>query len=279
MNTVLRAGAERWLEFGLLVPVGSRLAGHALRVLAVLLWLVSLHGCGAEEPKTPASADGPVKRDTRIVHQECAVQRGDAVRQDVNGDGRADITTLFDGKVVTCRAMDLNFDGIVDSWVYHGPGGEVRRRESDYDRDGRVDEIAIFVDGALREKHRATTLAPRLDTWNYYAGGKLMRTERDSDGNSIVDQWWEYPNGRELRCPLIHSDIDGDGRPDPGATVDSCGEGSGYVPPDRYEAELGGAQFEEADNTPTEEPSAAETPASDATEAPTSADGAAEQQP
>src|SRR6185295_7662936 len=87
----------------------------------------------------------------------------------------------------------------------------------------------------LAEKQRATTLVGRLDTWHFYNGGALARTERDSDGDTQIDQWWEYPKADRLDCPLIHSDIDGDGHPDPGATVDVCGESSGYVPPEKGE--------------------------------------------
>jgi hypothetical protein len=162
-------------------------------------------------------------RDTRIVHEECDVDDGDAERQDVNSDGRTDRTVVRDGKRERCRALDLNFDGTLDAWVYLDEGGKVRRRESDYDRDGRVDEIALYKDGILIERQRATSLSGKLDTWQYYADGKVTRAERDSNADDVVDQWWEY-TGRSQECPLIHSDVDGDGRPDPGATVDVCGE-------------------------------------------------------
>ena len=46
-----------------------------------------------------------------------------------------------------------------------------------------------------------------------------------------MDQWWEYPDQRSADCPLIHSDVNGDGRPDPGATVDVCKDQ--YVPSGR----------------------------------------------
>jgi len=152
------------------------------------------------------------------------------------------------GSAERCRGLDLNFDGVVDSWVYSDPSGNVARRESDYDRDGRTDEISLYRGGQISEKHRATTLAGKLDTWDFYQGGKLARTERDSDGDGMIDQWWEYPKPDKLECPMIHSDVDGDGRPDPGATVDVCGEASGYVPPERATASApSGASFDKTD--------------------------------
>ena len=123
-----------------------------------------------------------------------------------------------------CQWLDLNFDGVVDAWVYFDETGQVRRRETDYDRDGRIDEIAVFKGGQLESRKRATTLAGRLDTWEYFENGKLVRAERDSDGNALVDQWWEYPRTQRQECPVVHSDVDGDGRPDPGATVDLCAD-------------------------------------------------------
>ena len=209
-----------------------------------------LAACAGSTSGKLGSADqigGP--RPVEIVHEECDVEAANAERLDANADGVADVTTVKSGNAISCQAFDLNFDGKVDSWVYFDPNGQVRRRESDYDRDGRIDEIAMFNAGVLVEKHRATTLANRLDTWDFFKAGALARTERDSDGDSVVDQWWEYP---KPECPMIHSDVDGDGRPDPGATVDFCKE-TGYVPPERSEPEKPrGPDFTKPEDLPTE---------------------------
>lgn len=203
-------------------------------------------GCSASVGTGSQSPDGgPVKRDVAITHEDCDVASKSAQKVDVNGDGRPDLTIVRSGSTEVCRAVDLNFDGVVDTWVYRDASGQVRRRESDFDRDGRIDEISIYKGGQLAEKHRATTLAGKLDTWHFYQSGQLARTERDSDGDAIVDQWWEYPKGAKPECPVIHSDLDGDGRPDVGATVDVCKEsGAGYVPPEREGKPTPGTSFE-----------------------------------
>jgi hypothetical protein len=118
--------------------------------------------------------------------------------------------------------LDFNFDGVVDAWVYLDEMGRLRRRENDFDRDGKADEVSLYAAGVLVEEQRVTTRAGKLDTWHYFNAGKLARTERDSNGDDYIDQWWEYPAQRSAECPLIHSDVDGDGQPDPGATVDVC---------------------------------------------------------
>ncbi|HVU05312.1 MAG TPA: hypothetical protein VHE30_26375 [Polyangiaceae bacterium] len=202
------------------------------------------------------------RRDIRIAHQACPVDSGSAEKINVGGDARPDIVIVSSGGHEVCRSVDMNFDGVVDSWVYRDGSGNVTRRENDYDRDGRVDEIALFQGGVVVEKQRATTLAGRLDTWQFYQGGKLARAERDSDGDAQVDQWWEYPKPDQPECPVIHSDVDGDGHPDPGATVNVCGEASGYVPPERAsEKAATGATFDKT--TPEAVPTELENKASD----------------
>lgn len=186
-------------------------------------------GCSASASAGAKTPGDLARRNTAVMHEDCDLDDGDAEKLDANADGRPDVTIVKDGGREVCRAVDLNFDGKIDSWVYRDGSGQVRRRELDYDRDGIVEEIQIFRGGSIAEKHRATALATKLDTWHFYQGGKLARTERDSDGDSVVDQWWEYP---KPGCPLIHSDLNGDGKPDPAATVDYCKQ-TGYVPPDR----------------------------------------------
>lgn len=205
-----------------LVERGAGPNRAALPLLALVL------GCGAAAPEAKGPARPTVQaKDTRILHEECPVNDGGTQKEDVNGDGRPDrMTVAISGGA--CRALDFNFDGAIDAWVYLDSKGSVRRRENDYDRDGRVDEVSLYQAGVLSERDRATTLGGKLDTWHYYTAGKVARTERDSNGDEFVDQWWEYPDGRPEECPVIHSDVDGDGRPDPGATVDVCREQ--YVP-------------------------------------------------
>ncbi|HTV21427.1 MAG TPA: hypothetical protein VMG12_22220 [Polyangiaceae bacterium] len=186
------------------------------------------------------------------------------VAEDIDGDGEPDRRTVKSGDKELCRALDFNFDRVIDAWVYLDEAGRVRRRENDFDRDGNVDEISLYRDGVLVEQRRATSRAGKLDTWHYFEAGKLARTERDSNGDDYIDQWWEYPADRAPDCPLIHSDVDGDGQPDPGATVDICR--------DRYGAgaaaeATGAARSDGIGELPTEVAPAAEE------EAPAPADG------
>jgi len=194
------------------------------------------------------SANAATKRDTQVTHEACDTRSASAEKIDANGDGKPDITIVRDGGRELCRAVDLNFDGVIDAYTYFEAGGQLRRRENDYDKDGQIDEITTFKAGQIAEKDQSTALAQRLDTWDFYQAGALVRTERDSNGDGVIDQWWEYP---KPGCPLIHSDVNNDGRPDPGATIDYCKE-TGYVPPDRSDKAVASPTFETKTSLPTE---------------------------
>jgi hypothetical protein len=180
-------------------------------------------GCSGSASAGGGAETGGTKRDTAIKHEACDTA-GAKEKIDANNDGRPDIFMVGD-----CRAVDLNFDGVIDIFSYNDGSGRLRRREYDYDRDGQIDEIQTYANGVLTEKDQATSMARKLDTWDFYQNGALARSERDSNGDGIIDQWWEYT---KPGCPMIHSDLNNDGKPDPGATVDYCKE-TGYVPPDR----------------------------------------------
>ncbi len=206
--------------FGTAMP--SSAAGLVLACLVAFA-----PGCAGSRGAASSTEEGRAAKDTEIEHEDCDLEGSSAEKIDANGDGRADITVVREGNREVCRAVDLNFDGLIDRFTYRDESGQIRRLESDYDRDGQIDEIALLKGGIVVEKQRATTLDRRLDTWHFYEGGKVVRTERDSNGDAVIDQWWEYPTAG---CPLIHSDVNNDGRPDPGATIDYCKE-TGYVPP------------------------------------------------
>jgi hypothetical protein len=200
-------------------------------------------GAGANAP-----GSGITRRDTAVTHESCDTKSAGTEKIDANNDGKPDIFIVRDGSRELCRAVDLNFDGVIDSYTYFDASGQVRRRENDYDKDGQIDEISVFKAGQIAEKDQSTALALHLDTWDFYQAGVLVRTERDSNGDGIIDHWWEYP---KPGCPLIHADVNNDGRPDPGATIDYCKE-TGYVPPDRSDKAPASPTFETKGSLPTE---------------------------
>ena len=203
----------------ILSPLSVRVVAVALGVGAGL-WAVGCAKSGSLTiPKT--QADAASMRPVTIEHEPCDTKSASA-SQDNNGDGKADMVSVTSGGREVCRGLDLNFDGRFDRYVYFDANNEIRRVESDYDRDGRIDEVAIYVGGKLIRKDREMNLDGRVDTWDIFEDGKLVRRERDSDGDGKVDQWWTFPDPNNLSCPIVAVDKDGDGKPDPGSEVDMC---------------------------------------------------------
>lgn len=191
--------------------------GFALRISVLGFALSVSLGCAQREPE--AADGGATVHDTALLLEPCD---GDAAeRYDADEDGKPEVVIFKRGKKELCRKLDFDDDGSTDRTTFLDKRGKVRRIESDFDRDRRVDEIAVYQSGVLKEKHRATVLRGQLDTWEYYQHGVRVRSERDADGDGVVDQWWDY---RRPDCPLIHSDVNGDGLADPGSTIDYCRE-------------------------------------------------------
>ena len=229
----------------------ARFSARRGRALGLLLLGASFQfGCNAAnsaEANAPGSAVS--RRDTAVTHEPCDIKASGTERIDANGDRKPDIFIVREAGRETCRAVDLNFDGVIDSYGYFDASGQLRRRENDYDKDGQIDEISVFKAGQIAEKDQSTALPQHLDTWDFFQAGVLVRSERDSNGDGIIDQWWEYP---KPGCPLIHADMNNDGRPDPGATIDYCKE-TGYVPPERAsDKPAASPTFETKSSLPTE---------------------------
>lgn len=171
-------------------------------------------------------------------------------RLDADGDGRAEIATVRRGGRPLCQAIDLNRDGVADLWTYYDESGRMRRREYAYGRDSAITEVRLYRGGVLTEIRQATTLAGHIDTWHYVAGQRLARSERDSDGDGRIDEWWEYLDPARPDCPTMYADANGDGRRDQKAGVDLCAVG--YVPPVREEFRYRSPDFQRPDSLPTE---------------------------
>lgn len=191
-------------------------------VFALLLLAAS---CSSPDPSNQ-KAQTPTgdERDTEIKHEPCDMSSPTAARMDVNGDGQPDIINVLQEGREVCRVVDLNFDGGPDVFIYYDSQGLERRRESDFDRDGRADEIAHYQGGIVFLKERETNFDDKIDTWDHYAGGRLSRRERDSDGDSIVDQWWSFNNPADPKCAIVYADRNADRKPDPDSVLDLCGQ-------------------------------------------------------
>ncbi len=237
----------------------------------LLSFLAVSAGCSGGQDGAKTASD---QHKLDIEHEPCDIDGGSAKRTDVNGDGRPDLWRVMSGGKEVCRAIDPNFDGVKDAFIYYDEAGRERRRESDFDRDGRPDEVQTLVNGVVTAKERETNFDSKLDTWETYEGGRLAKAERDSDADGIVDEWWDFNRPDNPDCAVVVKDHNADGKPDPDSAVDTCGE-SYKAPPSPVASAAAPAasgtapgSFGPAVATPSAAPSASAPPAPSASAPP-----------
>jgi hypothetical protein len=168
------------LRFGL----GGEIVRHVLAVLG----LAPLFACGLI-PSPPAAGRLHLVEKGRFQ----ALYGGDGrllrVVSDRNGDGRAEMVTIFSpgGNVIRAQ-IDTDDDGVVDRWEYYAP-------------DGRVAKVGL-----------SRRSPGRPDMWSYPDGfGGVGRREYDDDGDGIAERAEDLLDGVVVAEEL---DTDGDGRRD-----------------------------------------------------------------
>lgn len=212
-------------------PLPGQLAGLAFGarggVFLIAVAAVASAGCGGAEANTSVSnAKLPTgTRPEAIEHEACEDSGHRVELLDATGDGKPDIKRVYDSKSnrEVCRTSDLDHDGKPDLFEYYDASGALRRREGVFDDGGVVNLIEYYEGGKLVRKELDTTGQHRIDTWDFFdaASGKRVRRERDSTNDGRVDQWWTW-EGEKVTITI---DKNGDGKPDPEATVIIGGTG------------------------------------------------------
>jgi hypothetical protein len=114
-------------------------------------------------------------------------------------------------KVIMCREIDTNLDGIKDIVRTYNEKGESLHEEADTNYDGRVDTWITFGGGRIVKEELDTDFDGNPDVWKYYTGGQLSRIQRDTNRDSKPDRWEFYNDGKLERMGV---DLDGDGHVD-----------------------------------------------------------------
>lgn len=200
------------------------------RVLLSVAWMAACGlGCSSTpKPKTAVVVDrnaGLTKAASGVGDSRCEVDgRSDRVRvlSQALGAEQGSIQRVYatganqeDGKrVVRCREVDTNLDGVkdlvrtytdegeplleqadanydgkVDTWVTFARG-KVAHLEVDLNRDGKPDEFRVYSQGVLTKVQRDDNLDGRIDTWEVYEQGRLNRIGTDQNGDEKVDRWF-----------------------------------------------------------------------------------------
>jgi hypothetical protein len=191
-----------------------------LLVVSLAIVLIVLIACGNGQKK---KSDTKMSPTTPSISQEdlsrCKAAGKRVVKLDLNRDKQPDVWKLYAPReeggtkveVLTCKEIDLNFDGRKDIWIYYEDDGTRKMEEMDLDFDGRVDMVTFRRAGKVIRQELDTNYDSKPDIWKYYEEEVLGRIDRDSDHDGRVD-FWEYYEGGQL--DRVGYDKDGDGKVD-----------------------------------------------------------------
>jgi hypothetical protein len=114
-------------------------------------------------------------------------------------------------KVLVCREMDSNLDGVKDVVRRYNEEGESKEELADANYDGRIDRWIVFAKGRLAEVKVDRNRDGEPDEWKTYVEGKLIRVKRDDNFDRKPDVWEMYQRGKLVRAGV---DVDHDTRVD-----------------------------------------------------------------
>jgi hypothetical protein len=143
---------------------------------------------------TESSGPGAFQPNVRRVYR--ILGEGDARRKvlvcrevDTNLDGVKDLVRRYDDKgEVKEELADSIYDGKIDSWIQYA-GGRISKVETDENSDGKADETRYYVRGKLSRAQRDSNHDGKPDIWEIYASGRLERMGFDVDFDGRVDRW------------------------------------------------------------------------------------------
>ena len=126
-----------------------------------------------------------------VDKSRCEPSGKKVVELDINGDKKPDAWKFYvkvaeNGAQVdalTCKEVDLNYDGHKDIWVYYDAAGNIAHEEFDLDFDGKVDMQTYRQQGKIIRQEMDTNYDGKTDVWKYFESEKLARIERSSKSN------------------------------------------------------------------------------------------------
>jgi len=111
-------------------------------------------------------------------------------------------------KVLVCREIDTNLDGVKDIVRTYNDKGESLHEQADTNYDGRIDTWITFAGGRISKEELDSNFDGNPDVWKYYVGGQLVRIQRDTNGDGRPDHW-EFYNANKLERVGVDVDFDG----------------------------------------------------------------------
>lgn len=190
-------------------------------VVAVL----ALFGCGAGASVGVESAEGASnrRRDAAQGDDSRCEFKGRADREVAESVGtgalqpsiRRVYRVVGEGndrrRILVCREVDTNLDGIKDMVRRYSDQGEAQEEQADSNYDGKIDTWIRYSKGRIGQVEVDANQDGKPDETRYYQKGKLSRLQRDTNGDGKPDIWEIYAGGHLERMGV---DVDHDGRVD-----------------------------------------------------------------
>lgn len=200
-------------------------ARAAVHRLAALAWC--LVGCGGASGEGDAARDGLAAvraADGTIVDDRPLCKGRDREDREVSetaGPGAIQpnvrrVWQVFGSganqrKVLVCREIDSNLDGVKDVVRTYDEEGQSKEERADTNYDGQIDTWIVFGNGRIAEIRLDRNFDGEPDEWKNFVEGKLIRVKRDSNHDQKPDVWEIYHEGRLVRMGV---DLDHDTRID-----------------------------------------------------------------
>ncbi len=120
-------------------------------------------------------------------------------------------TTSERRRILLCREVDTNLDGMKDLLRTYGDDGQRLTEQADSDYDGKIDTWITFGQRSPAKIEIDKNADGKPDETRFYTGGKLARVQRDTNGDEKPDIFEIYADGTLERMGL---DVDFDGKVD-----------------------------------------------------------------
>jgi hypothetical protein len=179
-----------------------------MRSLSLALALALLASGCKKDRTDPLSAANPY----RDAYRQKVLPDGLILEEvDLNGDGKPEIFNYFRqregaARLLVRKDVDMNRDGRVDARTWYNDAGLIEMEEFDGDFDGQFDIWDHYqdVDGsgvAVRvANHVDTTYDGKPNIFTYFRDGRVVRKERDTNGDGIIDHWEKFDSeGRVIK--------------------------------------------------------------------------------
>ena len=149
---------------------------------------------------TPTTYDGIDYNGDGVLDEKWVFKhyRMHRTETDRNFDGKVDYIHEFNSKgIIKQSLVDDDFNGTFETIIGYRNGSALIQK-SDYDNDGFEEYRIMYTDGVLDKIKYYNPSTEGVIKVQYYEAGKVARSERDSDGDDVIDTITKYDEIEEI---------------------------------------------------------------------------------